>query len=1177
MSRYIIVFLLISLFILYVTMELQPDPQPILPSNIVAPIEKSTMIANTIFKESSLKWRIQNKHQQTSKKLTSLTETIGSGICTLDINQDGWMDLFFIGGSGHTRYYGKESWWLKNTGNRLLLNIKGKYFRDITKNSGLTETIWGMGCSVADFNNDGLTDLFITAVGENQLYANQADNTFINVTRNSGLSGSNWSMAATLGDYNKDGLLDIYISNFIDYTKGARTFERTQGFRLTTDTAFDPTLYDPQPNTLYVNKGGFIFENVTNEMNVANALGRSVGAKWYDINQDTWLDLIVINAQKSANQVFINHAGKKFTHGEAFYAPLEVSSSHDLLINDFNNNQQDEFIVSRSMGYPSVFLKQKVLVEENNSHTFKDDAWNNGLAQPQLLSNNSWATIAADFNNDSFLDIFIANGMSKPDIDAHFVSQGQQNSLFLNNQSSGFTLQPKAFEKHFPNSSRGAITVDLNNDGTLELVVSNNNSDLEVFENTSKNNNNWLGINFLSVNKSEKVYGSKVELTTKDVKLKRIIQPKQNFLSQSDHRIHFGLEQSKIVDKLSIHWSDGQISSFNNINVNQYIAINKQTDKIIISNATDINSSSNKPADIKLDDQSLQTVISILLQYPQEEISNRIIDIWHNSSPKVQEFILIQLNENFHSSFLPIVKAALTSQHVQLRLHAIQLLKTSEIESSINWLIPMLNDSEPIIQCEIAKTFEFYFDEEEAVTHRKFLALSPLIKRLESANDDVKICIVNALARAEKKRAVLPLLQLISTSQNSTVQVASIRALGLIRDKRAIELLVKIINNLQAEATVLASSLIALKRLNYEHLNHLVNLTINPEISSEKTKSVMIKKSFLVLSYLFNHPDGTIFSHKQLQTLFNNLVKQSKSVISQDESIILAKLKTIAAGKLDYLLIQPFLQSQNQKIQLQAFQSLASLNDLNAKNLFEDSLLKLPLTQLIITIEQLDKPQLTLSTNFIKQMLAYAHLENYSASKLNKLLPLLSKESANKLFIELIKNKLNDSELLALFNECVSINIPNLIKTDVNMSSFSHEAHLAYVACVFSDKKPSLVTKNKQISLKKYQLLLTLLTNKNFNDNEKNTQLIKAAHSDALIAKMALLKRIHTLPRQYYPEALRVLSSHQLTSSLQDILWKVLNNKQQDDKTRLVAANYLVPFLPSKVLAYINKNFINYE
>ena len=129
-----------------------------------------------------------------------------------------------------------------------------------------------MGCSVADFNNDGLTDLFITAVGENQLYANQADNTFINVTHNSGLSGSDWSMAATLGDYNKDGLLDIYISNFIDYTKGARTFERTQGFRLTTDIAFDPTLYNPQSNTLYVNKGGFIFENVTKKMNVANFL-----------------------------------------------------------------------------------------------------------------------------------------------------------------------------------------------------------------------------------------------------------------------------------------------------------------------------------------------------------------------------------------------------------------------------------------------------------------------------------------------------------------------------------------------------------------------------------------------------------------------------------------------------------------------------------------------------------------------------------------------------------------------------------------------------------------------------------------------------------------------------------------------------------------------------------------
>ena len=317
-----------------------------------------------------------------------------------------------------------------------------------------------MGCSVADFNNDGFSDLFITAVGKNQLYANQADNTFINVTNKSGLSGNNWSMAATLGDYNKDGLLDIYLSNYIDYKKGARTFERTQGFRLTTDISFDATLYDPQPNKLYLNKGNFIFEDVTTQMDVSNPLGRSVGAKWYDLNQDSWLDLIVINAQKSANQVFINHKGKKFSRGEAFYAPLEVYSSHDMLISDFNNNQQDEFFISRSMGYPPVYLKNITSKQSNSNDTFKDDVWSNGLAEAQLLSNNSWAAVTADFNNDSFLDIFIANGMSAPDIDAPFISQGQKNNIFLNDKSSGFKLQPTAFEKNFPYSSRGAITVD---------------------------------------------------------------------------------------------------------------------------------------------------------------------------------------------------------------------------------------------------------------------------------------------------------------------------------------------------------------------------------------------------------------------------------------------------------------------------------------------------------------------------------------------------------------------------------------------------------------------------------------------------------------------------------------------------------------------------------------------
>lgn len=1175
MSRYIIIFGLITFFILYITIELQPTPRSELTTVILVPFEKKITVAKAAFKESSLKWKIKNKHQQTSKQLTSLTETIGSGICTLDINKDGWMDLFFVGGSGHTRYYGKQSWWLKNSGNRLLLNIKGKYFSDITESSGLTNTKWGMGCSVADFNNDGLSDLFITTLGKNQLFANQADNTFIDVTHKSGLSGNNWSMAATLGDFNKDGLLDIYLSNFIDYKKGARTFERTQGFRLTTDTAFDATLYDPQSNKLYVNKGNFVFEDVTTKMDVANPLGRSVGAKWYDINQDSWLDLIIINAQKSANQVLINHEGKNFSRAESLYAPLEVSSSHGILINDFNNNQQNEFFISRSIGYPPVFLKFINSVEGNNKNVFKDDSWNNGLAQAKLLSNNSWATLSADFNNDSFLDLFIANGMSTPDIDVPFVSQGQQNTIFLNNNIGGFKLQSSAFEKHFPNSSRGAITVDLNNDGTMEIVVSNNNGDLQIFENKIKNDNNWLGINLFSDNKSEGIYGTMIELRVKGLTLQKKIQPKQTFLSQSDHRIHFGLAENDIIDKLNIYWPDGKISSFDHIKVNQYISINKQESRIIKNPPTVDKNQREKAAYLNLNEQSLQALTTFLMQYPPDEVDNKIIDIWHKSSPETQELILINLNKKWHSNFISIVKEALTSHHTQLRLLAIQILKKLEIESSINWLIPLLNDTQPRIQCEIAKTFEFFFNEEEAVTHRKFLALSPLIKKLESANDEVKVCIINALSRAEKKRAILLLLQLVNTSQNPTVQAASIRALGLIRDKRAIKPLIKIINNAQADAEVLASSLIALKRLNYKHINKLVNLVIGSATHPEKATTAMTRKSYQVLSYLFSHPDGTTFSHKQLQTLFTNLVKQNKSAETEEESTLVAKLNTIAAGKLqqDYLLIQPLLMHPNNKVQLQAFKSLASLNNVKAKELFEKSLLMLPFPELIFTIKQLNKQELTLSNHFIKRMLAYAHQAQYPIVQLSQLLPLFSQESAIKLFNQLINSNLSNVAMLQVFNDCALANIPHLIKTDIDISSLSNEALLAYGVCIFSEKDSSLVTSNKLLSLKKHQLLLTLLMNKSFSENEKNTLLIKAAQGDAIIAEAALLKRMKTLPKIYYPEALSALSNHQLTTSLQNFLWKIVENDEQSDEVRLFAAKYLVPFAPSKVIAQINKLF----
>ncbi|MDP2560631.1 FG-GAP-like repeat-containing protein [Psychrobium sp. 1_MG-2023] len=1190
-SRYIVFLGVVSCMIIYVVIVLQPIPHKKIQASVFSPLVTQNTLQKIVFKETSLQWRVQNKHQQASKQLSSLTESMGSGVCTLDINRDGWMDLFFVGGSGHTRYYGKQSWWSKNSGNRLLLNMKGQYFTDISEGAGVLEITQGMGCAVADFNNDGLTDLLITGIGKNQLYANQGNSTFINVTDKSGLSGNHWSMSAALGDFNKDGLLDIYLSNYIDYKKGARTFERTKGFRPTTDIAFDATLYDPQPNKLYLNTGQFRFEDVTNKMEVANDLGRSVGAKWYDINNDSWLDLIVINAQKSANQVFINHKGKQFIRGGGQYAPLEVAWSHDLLINDFNNDQQDEFFISRGLNFPAVFLKNTATNDGNDGndgkkrYSFKNLSWENGLAQARSLSNMSWASVSADLNNDSYLDIFVAHGLSSPDVDAPFLSQGQKNSIYLNNKENGFSLQPRAFEQHFANSSRGAITADLNNDGAMEIIVSNNNSDLQIFESQSGNTNNWLGIELHLENNSEDVLGASIELKTNNLTLKKNVLPQQSFLSQSDSRVHFGLGKNDVIERLTIFWPDGHRSSFDNIKVNQYISVNKQNshyEQVIGNDVNDTNAVSDNVTikiHAKLTPQSLKLLSTILLQYPPDTVIDELLAIWSESSPQVQASILSQLEGRWDKRFLPIVMDALTSEQSRLRLLSVHLLRLSEIESSVNWLIPLLNDSEPAIQCGVAKTFEFYFNEEEAATHRKFLALVPLIKHLDSTDDDVKVCIINALARAERKRAVLPLIKLINANTNPIVQSAAIRALGLIRDKRAIKPLVKIIKNNQLDAQVIASSLIGLSRLDYQLLVPLLSRTVLGQSTATQVAGVVSDKNYQILSYLFNHPDGVVFSHHQLQSLLNQLLHQNQPSPNEKERLSVARLNALAAGKTSqhYLLIKPFLTHPNKRIQRHALKSLSLFGDLNSTKLFEQALLNLPVLDVINVIKELGSVKLTLSGVFIEQLLMRADKQGVPVEHLIDLYHFISKKSATRLFEQMLTAKLNQSELQTLFHRCTSSKIPFSLHQGVDTSTFSSKVLLAYAQCIFSDKSRLFAKKDRQLSLKKNHILHQLLSDESLSEKAKNNVLIDGAISDALIAKATLSKRLLSLPPPAYLDALDVLHRHQLLSSFQELLWQRLTAEQLDTEVRLASAKHLVPFTSSKVLAYIHSNFFTHE
>ena len=1137
---------------------------------------KPIPIDSVDFREVTLDWRVAASHQQSSKHLTALTESLGSGVCVIDINNDGWMDLFLVGGSGHTRPYGKATWWSKASGNHLLLNKQGHHFEDVTKVAGLDNPSWGMACAVGDLNNDSLSDLIVTGVGANQIFKNNGDMSFTNVTSSSGIISDSWSTGASLADFNGDGLLDFYVSNYVQFKKDARIFERTSGFRPTTDVAFDQTLYDPEPNYLYLNKGDFQFDEVAKKMGVANAFGRGLGAKWFDFNKDTWPDLLVINDHNTPNQVYINKEGKAFARGSEHYAAFEIAGAHDVVINDFDNDALNEFYMTRGMGHPPVLLSPRYLASTpNNSNqlplaqnrkplSYTDTAWERGVAQTHLLPFSGWASAAADFNNDGFLDLYMANGVASPDIDSHFVAQAQGNHLFINDRKGEFAPQKMSADMQYPFSSRGAISVDLDNDGHMEVVVSNNNDALQVFKNKAPINN-WIGLDFSALPQEADIYGSTVTVITDTQTIYRTLQASQQFLSQSDSRVHIGLGQSHKVISVSINWRDGATSVHETLDANKYYTVDKEADtltprKYVVKTHIHFDKSLaayDEGALIKLTQLLIDVVDSI-----QNE--DDLIYIWEMAPVSVRAAILDQITaywrQNNHSKtalpYLSIIKRALTDHSSSVRVKAINILKFMELEVSVRWLIPRLADDNVEVQCAAAKTFGFFFDEEEAVTYRKMLALSSLIKLLDSKFPQAIICAADALAAAENIRAVIPLMNLAEKHNNREVKVAAIRALGLISDTKAINLLHQIVNDSASAAQVVGSGLIALVRLNDSVIDEIFT-----HFFADTQQVSELLRHYDTLNYLLSVTDGIVFSKAKLENELTRLIKDHKLKRAESsglkQNISLAKLKAIAASKSSSYEVDvlSLIASPDQTIKKEALLTLGLLDQKSSREKFGLYLLQQKPALIRSVLEEVVADQQNISSDLIA--LLFKRKDTHQATLL--LLKALPVKDASRLLDSLLAKTLNTQQYSSLFSVCSSSALVPSSINNLPWSNMSEELRLQALDC-FLQVKPNSITGDASIvaadryDLKIYSMMKRFLSNNLWDRNIKARLLIKASLGNDLVAGEIVAKKLATLPEEWLLSSLEALEGIGEIENAEDFLWVLYKDSRRNWEVRLQAA-----------------------
>jgi len=501
---------------------------------------------------------IRFKHSFGDHNLSNIVEGSGPGCAFFDYNGDGYLDLYLVNGC-----------WLREVSDNLGRDLRGKLsnalyrndgdgtFTDVTTAAGVGDAEhYGMGASAADYDNDGDLDLYVLNYGPNVLYRNNGDGTFTDVSQAAGLDDARWSLSAPWLDYDRDGDLDVYVANYLEYDAGKfRDYYPAAGYP-------GPLSYKAQPDCLYRNNGDGTFSDVTREAGVYFPDGRAMSAVATDLNDDGYLDIYVSN-DATPNCYFVNDGKGHFTEqalvwGLAFGEGGQGASSMGPVIGDVDRNGfLDVFIPD--MGYGCLLL--------NEGKTFVDVTAPSNVAVA-CGQYTGWGGGLIDYDNDGYLDIFVANG------DAHH--EYAEEDVLLRNDGKGRFVDvadqsgPYFREKYV---GRGAAFADYDNDGDTDILVMNLNGPAKLLRNNGGNGSRWLKVVPRRADTKMEALGARVTVTANGMGMVQEVSGVMGYLSQGDARPNFGLGSALQVDEVAVRWPDGEVTVAKKVAVNQTLEL----------------------------------------------------------------------------------------------------------------------------------------------------------------------------------------------------------------------------------------------------------------------------------------------------------------------------------------------------------------------------------------------------------------------------------------------------------------------------------------------------------------------------------------------------------------------------------------------------------------------------
>jgi hypothetical protein len=503
--------------------------------------------------------------------ITYIVELNGGGCAFFDYDNDGWMDIFIIGGR---RLEGTPP----GSSNRLYHNNRDGTFTDVTEKAGLFDCGWACGVCVGDYNNDGFEDLFLTYYGQNRLYRNNGDGTFTNVTEKAGLlyPTTRFGSGATFFDYNRDGLLDLFVSNYvvIDLATAPKPSLEVPNCNYEgVATNCGPTGLPAPQHFLYRNNGDGSFTDVSKESGIAAVRG-SYGftALAFDADEDGWQDIFVACDATPSLLLMNNHDGT--FREEALERGVALGPGGDLMggmgvgPGDYDLDGHIDLVKTH-------FQNQATGLYRNSGKAqFDDVTAAAGLSMDRRFI--SWGTALVDLDNDGYPDIFNATGTVYPELERVYAKYPAHSPRVLfRNQGNGRFVElgdeagPGVSAKH---QSRGAAFGDFDNDGDIDIVIMNRNEPPSLLRNDVPPGNHWLKVRLEGTKSNRSALGSRVLVHYGGKVQAQCLTSQSSYLSSNDPRLHFGLGKVSTAD-IEVYWPTGAKETFTGVSADQLVTI----------------------------------------------------------------------------------------------------------------------------------------------------------------------------------------------------------------------------------------------------------------------------------------------------------------------------------------------------------------------------------------------------------------------------------------------------------------------------------------------------------------------------------------------------------------------------------------------------------------------------